>query len=153
MVSIMNKQQKQIRQDILDHTTLQWVRKDIFKLPNEASFPDGFFQIKTELEKIGYKLNITTFHKQKNTLYFLYENDRNGIEIQMKFLNTFHFINEFYNLIKTHFQFPSGMYFGTNEWFYDLCKNNKIPFRNRLASLNVYKGQYWFCNELCKSGE
>jgi len=147
----MNKQHKQIRQNILDHTSLVWVRKDVFKMMGKLSFLEEFFQIKEQLEKIGFQLNNTTFHKQKNTLYFLYENDRDGIEIQMKFLNSFHFVNEFYNLVKTHFQFPTGMYFGTNEWFYDLCKNNKIPFRSMLASLNVPKDQYWFCNTLCKS--
>jgi hypothetical protein len=149
----MNKQQKQIRQEILDHTSLRWVRKDVFKMPNEASFPDGFFQIKTELEKIGFILNTTYFTTFKNNIFFLFANNEFGIEVQIYFTRSFEFIHELYKLVKNTFTINDSGYFGTNEWFHDRCHQYKIPMINELKHLNPPDPLYWYCNELCKPKE
>jgi hypothetical protein len=144
---------------ILANTNLKWLGKNMYKMPKEISFPEGLFQLNTQMESLGYKLN-NHIHDWNNIITFVF--DPYDPE---KFPKTKHYcsifvdmgINASFPLLKL-FQYIEehhlyNGYIGTKEWQRDICQKYKIPLIGKLQYLDPPRGQYWFCNELCNAKE
>jgi hypothetical protein len=138
----MKRPEKQL---ILTHTSLQWVRKNIYQPMTEIFFPDGFLQIEHDLKQIGYCLNphITNSH---TTIGIWFDSPLYQIVIDIP-LRKINNIRSFFQFISDHFPAMQG-YTGSKEWQRDICQQYKISMINELSYLDPPNYHYWFKNEL-----
>lgn len=131
---------------ILAHTPLLWVRKNIYKVPKETSFPAGFLQIEQQLKTLGYNKHIH-YTNDHYILGFWYQSDQYcQIVIYISLANISN-MKEFFDYLKTEFPEMKG-YSGSMEWQFDICQKFKIPLIKDLQYLDPPKGHFWYKNEL-----